>query len=207
MLHVIIGTDVDTRIKKRASLVTEKNGEIIVLDDTTSSLVTLEQYIYPSLFSISMPVVHARYLLEEYGEELSKQLLQKMVNSPTIFILEEKGLRAPIIKDIEKEGGLIHHDKPNKQSLKQNTIFAVTNALTATSKKDRWLAYEQARVEHSPEAIIGILYWKLRDLIEKSGSRAQHFSDIYRALMQAHKQSWQKGVPLHLAIEKVILTA
>ena len=80
----------------------------------------------------------------------------------------------------------------------------MTNALTAPNKKDRWLAYQASRQEHSAEALIGILYWKLRQLVE-SGSNKKHFLDLYKALMLAQKDSWQKGFELDLAIEKVIL--
>lgn len=205
MLTIIIGVDSEARTNKRESILAKHNAEVVAVDDMMSSISELEQYLYPSLFSLSIPIIHGKYLLEEYTEQLTKDLLQKLVISPTVFILEERALAAAIIKTIEKEGGTIFHDKGNKQAVKPNTIFSVTNALTATSKKDRWLAYRTARNEHAPEALIGILYWKLRDLIEKSGARGSAYKTMYTALMKAHKQAWQKGFALDVAIEKVIL--
>jgi hypothetical protein len=60
-------------------------------------------------------------------------------------------------------------------------------------------------VHHAPEAILGILYWKLRDLITK-GRNAVQYQEQYRALLSAHAKAWEQGVPIALAIEKVILS-
>lgn len=205
MLTIIIGADSEVRTNKRESILAKHGAEVVAVDDMMSSISELEQYLYPSLFSLTTPVVHGKFLFEEYAEQLTKELLQKLVLSPTVFILEERALAMAVIKTIEKEGGVIFHDRGNKQLAKPNTIFTVTNALTATSKKDRWLAYRTARSEHAPEALIGILYWKLRDLIEKSGARGSAFKSMYSSLMKAHKEAWQKGFALDVAIEKVIL--
>lgn len=205
MLTIIIGADSKVRTDKREGILAKHGSEVVAVDDMLGSISELEQYLYPSLFSLAVPVIHGKYLLEEHADQLTRELLQKLVLSPTVFILEERALATAFIKTIEKEGGTIFHDKGNKQIAKPNTIFAVTNALTAISKKDRWLAYRTARSEHAPEALIGILYWKLRDLIEKSGARGEVYRVIYTRLMKAHKHAWQKGFALDVAIEKVIL--
>ncbi len=202
MLHIIISTDVQDRISKRKKLFS--GGEMILLDDMTADFSALEQYAFPSLFSLAKPVVHGRYLIEAYADQIKKELLETLVKSPTLFILEERSLGTPVLKVLEKSGAIVQNEKPPKAQAKQTTIFSVTNALTASSKKDRWLSYRRALEEHAVEAIMGILYWKLRSLIESS-SKKKVFQDTYTALMQAHKKSWQKGFPLELAIEKAIL--
>ncbi len=205
MLQIIISADTGTRTKKRMAVLSEHIGEMVVLDDMTSSVALLEEYVYPSLFSIGVPVVHAKYLIEESGNEMTKELLQKLVSSPTLFLLEEKSITSVFLKMIEKEGGSVHQTKEEKKAPKLSTIFDVTNALTLPNKKERWLAYQKAKGEHQVEALVGILYWKLRQLIEKSGPQTTHYKNMYHNLMQAHKRAWQKGFPLELAVERVIL--
>lgn len=205
MIEIIIANDKETRTKMREGLIKRFSGEIIYLDDINSSLVGLEAFVYPSLFSVAPTVVHATYLIEEDSSVLTSELLKKIVSSPTIFILEERSISSPLIKIIEKEGGIVHQNKELKSSTKPSTIFGITNALTAQSKKERWLAYQKAKEEHSPEALIGILYWKLRQLSEKPDKTGTRYKGIYSKLIQAHKESWQKGFPLDLAIERVIL--
>lgn len=208
MIELIIGTDTDLRAKKRSSIL-HNAIDVVVLDDMTGSVARLEHYAYPSLFSIGAPVVHAKFLLETSSSELTKELLKTLIGSPTLFILEEHAVIAATVKLIEKEGGIIHQATPIKQVAKPNTIFGVTNAITASSKKERWLAYQKASTEHAPEALIGVLYWKLRQLIEtpteKNSAKNTQYKELYRALMHAQKEAWQKGFPLSLAIEKVLI--
>lgn len=204
MLHVIISTDVDGRISKRKKLLNKDHAEPIILDDMNSDFLSLEQYAFPSLFSLAKPVVQGRYLIEQYTDQINKEILETLVSSSTFFILEERSLSTATLKILEKTGAVIANDKPIKNQAKQTNIFSVTNAVTSSTKKDRWLSYRKALEEHPVEAIMGILYWKLRSLIDSS-SKGKKFQDIYTALMQAHKKSWQKGFPLELAIEKAIL--
>lgn len=204
MLHIIIGTNIKNRIDKRNKLLEKRTGDIIVLDDMSSDFAGLEKYAFPSLFSVGVPVVHAKDLLGEFSEQLTKELLVTLVNSPTFFILEERALGSNIIKTLEKSGVLVHQEALVKTKSPQTNIFAVTNAVTAKSKKDRWLAYRMALNEHSVEAIAGVLYWKLRSLIEAS-PKNQIFKNTYTLFMKAQKNSWQKGFSLELAIERAIL--
>lgn len=205
MLQVIVSPDINTRAKKRASILSLYKEEVINISDENSSILDLEQYLFPSLFSSGNTVVHARYLLEEYGDLLDKSLLTKLIKSPTFFLLEERILGTPVIKMLEKEGASVFLEKNKSSVVKKGNIFSVTEAITANSKKDRWMAYQKSKLEHSPEALIGILYWKLRDLIEKNPSKSKPFKDLYTKLIKAHKKAWQAGFSLDMAIERAIL--
>ena len=202
MLHIIISTNLEDRISKREKLLSGQDP--IFLDDMVADFLALEHYAFPSLFSLAKPVIHGRYIIEQYADQINKELLATLVVSPTIFVLEEKSVGSVLIKTLEKAGAFVQQDKPIKAQVKQSNIFNVTNVITSSSKKDRWLSYRKALEEHAVEAIMGILYWKLRSLIETSAKK-KVFQDTYTAFMRAHKESWQKGFPLELAIEKAIL--
>ncbi len=205
MLSVIVGEHIDDRKKKRAALLGEQ--DVITLDDATSTFELLESYVYPSLFSQTTPVVHAKYLLETVSPDVYTTLIPKLVQSPTVFVLEEYSIGAPLKKMLEKGGATIHHNTQAARSKKPDTIFSVTRAITAQTKKERWLAYHEALATHAPEAILGILYWKLRQLIEASPKQKITYAPMYSALIHAQKDAWQHGYPLSLAIEKVILVS
>jgi hypothetical protein len=208
MVELIIATNTALRIQKRNTLLGSRR-DVIVLDDMTARITHLEEYAYPSLFSLETPVVHAKFLLETSSMELTKDLLQTLVASPTQFVLEERTVGSPVVKLIEKAGGVIYEEKEFKTPPKPNTIFGVTSAITAGAKKDRWIAYQRARADHAPEALIGILYWKLRQLLEspmdKNSEKNASYKALYKALMHVQRDAWQRGFPLDLAIEKVIL--
>lgn len=203
MLTIIISTNPESRIKKRETLLPKAKEGAVFLDDTTADIRSLEQYAFPSLFSRTLPSVHAKYLIEESRDQVTPELLTTLISSPTFFLLEERTLAAALLKTLEKAGAIIHHDKEVKPKA-TSTIFAVTGALTAGNKKDRWLSYRNALREHAVEALLGILYWKLRALIE-SAPKKEEYKTLYRAFMIAQKEAWQKGFPLELALEKVIL--
>lgn len=204
MIEVIVSANKDWRNKQKEKILSKNSGEAIYLDDSKATLLDLKEYAFPSLFSIGTPLVFSSFLLDEYEKDISSNLLKTLISSPTVFVFEEISLSKTAIKILEKEGAIVWQQKEEKKTPKPNTIFSVANALTAQNKKDRWLAYQASRKEHSAEALIGILYWKLRQLID-SGSNKKHFLSLYRDLMLAHKEAWQKGFPLDLAIEKVIL--
>ena len=206
MLQIIIAEDFNTRVINRNKEISKYKEEVISIDDSNYSFSNLQNFIYPSLFSERAPFVHAKNLIEEFENEVTKEILKSLVESPTIFLLEEKNITNSILKLIEKEGGLVSNFKTIKKTEQKSNIFSVTNAITSTSKKERWLSYRKALEDHPVEAILGILYWKLRDTISKPSNKNKYFKDFYTSLMHAHKNAWQSGFDLELAIEKTILS-
>lgn len=203
MLQIIINTNTDDRILKRDKILTDKI-DLIFLDDMNADISALENYAFPSLFTTSAPVVHGRYLIEQYSEQLDNELIKTLILSPTFFLLEERAVASALIKTLEKSGAIVHLEKPAKSTKAQSNIFNVTAVVTSASKKDKWLSYQKAIEEHAVEAVMGIIYWKLRSLIDAS-PKNQSYKNMYTAFMKAHKRSWQRGFPLELAIEKAIL--
>lgn len=207
MIIFVIGDNKAFR-KKSIEDVTSSLGESeqIILDDTLVTIPDLEQYLYPSLFTIAAPIIHIKFLLDTDQAELHAERMKKLMTSPTVFVFEELTLPAAILTAAKKHGAIIHTAPKQKASPKQDTLFSVTNALTAKDKKARWLAFRDAMEKHSIESVIGILYWKARELAAKKGAEQPRHRLLYQTLLQAHAKAWQTGAPLELLIEKVILT-
>lgn len=208
MIILVVSDQKNFRQKTISSFVdTMPGSEILIYDDTYGNLTDLEQYLFPSLFTQSPPIVHLKYMLNESIDYLTNELTKKMLASPTTFIFEEMSLPKSSITNFKKLGSLVHTSESVKEIKKTNDIFAVTKALTASDKKSRWLAYEDTLKSNSIEAVIGILYWKIKDLISKSkGGVKNNYKNIYKELLTAHVKAWQTGAPLETLIEKVILT-
>lgn len=187
-------------------LSTVPKREVIMYDDTHGSLTDLEQYIYPSLFSLSTPVLHLKFTLDSQAAQLTTELIKKLLASPTIFIFEEFALPAPLVTTLKKQGVVIHIDQKVKGIKKEGDIFAVMKVFTAPDKKTRWMIYRQALVLHPIEALIGIMYWKVKDLVHKNPKDKAQYQKLYTSLLRAHATAWSTGAPLELLIEKVILT-
>lgn len=180
------------------------NTEILHYDDTVGTVRDLEQFAYPSLFTIGPSIVRAVYTLESSLDTCTPQTIATLVASPTVFVFEEQGLPASVVTALKKAGAVIYASPKKNLPKKESDIFAVTKALTASDKKTRWLVYRAALTEHPIEALLGIMYWKLKDLIAKDSTHSG-YRDLYTRLITAHARAWQSGAPLEVAIEKVLL--
>lgn len=206
MLTIVVADNKEYRTARISDVVAEYSpNEIIVLDDTVMTVTDMEQYLYPSLFTVGAPLVHIRFIFDTKEKELTPILLKKIIASPTIFLFEELALSKPFITNLKKQGAVTYTEDVPKKSAAKDNLFAVTNLVTMPSKKDRWLAYQKAIAQFPIEAILGILYWKVRDMALKEKNDSGQYHLLYTALLQAHARAWQEGTPLTLAIEKVLL--
>ncbi|HWC57543.1 MAG TPA: hypothetical protein VG621_01125 [Candidatus Paceibacterota bacterium] len=179
--------------------------ELIVYDDTYGTLAELEQYAYPSLFNAVAPMVLVKFMLTDTIEAPSLPFLKKLLASPTTFIFEELTVASSVVTAFKKAGAVVEVDEKRPSAKKEAPLFSVTGCITAADKKTRWMTYRSALETYAVEAIVGVLYWKVRDLIAKQPHIRNRYRVLYEALITAHMQAWEKGIPLELAIERVIL--
>lgn len=177
--------------------------EVIVLHDTDVTVLELEQYLYPSLFSETLPVVHTRFMLSSYPDEVSGSFVKKLLTSPTIFIFEEMILAAPMLTLFKKAGAVVHVVAKDALPKKDSVFGEVSDMISTSDKKNRWLKYRKLAENNSAEAMLGIIYWKVRDMMTKDSTGK--YALLYKQLITAHADAWKGGVPLGLAIEKVLL--
>ncbi len=207
MITFVISDDKIFRKLKIDSIVKEySQSEIITFDDLHGEILDLEQYFFPSLFSGNNPIVLVKYLIGGNNLTMDNIFLKKMLMSPTIFIFEEMTLARSIITSLKKNGVIIHENIIEKPSKKEDNIFNEIKLLFDKDKKIRWLSYQDIVKKYPIEAIIGLTYWKIKDLISKSkGSQKEKYKILYKDLLNAHTKSWEKGAKLDFLIEKVIL--
>jgi len=209
MLTLVVADTKSYRAAQIAALLKQyASSEVIMLDDTVITISDLEQYLYPSLFTISAPLIHTRFILDAKEKELTAALIKKLLASPTIFLFEELSLSKPFITSLKKMGVDVHTPSSAEASagkVKKESLFGVTSLITMANKKDRWMAYQKAIAEYPIEAILGMLYWKVRDMVLKEKKDNGTYHMLYTALLEAHAAAWQEGTPLELAIEKTLL--
>lgn len=205
MLVIIVADSRPFRKTHLDALVAQYSpSEIIAFDDVLLSIADLEQYVYPSLFSIDTPFIHAQFVLEAKEKDVTAVLLKKLIASPSMFVFEELTLSKPFLTNAKKQGAVIHADDKPKSAAKQESLFSITSLITLP-KKERWMAYQKAVGQYPIEAILGMLYWKVRDLALKERNDDGTYHVLYAAMLEAHASAWQHGTPLALAIEKVLL--
>ncbi len=180
------------------------SDEVIVLHDTDVTFSELEQYLYPSLFSPTLPVIHTRFVVSSHADDVGLPFVKKLLASPTIFIFEEITLSSPLVALFKKTGAVVHTGGKESVTKKETMFNDVSNMITTSDKKSRWLKYYAIAEHHSAEAMLGIIYWKVRDMMLKDTTGV--YKALYERLITAHADAWKGGVPLELALEKVLLS-
>ncbi len=200
---VVIVSDIKTFRKEHIEALCGTESEVVLLDDTLSNTLDLEHYLYPSLFTVGMPVVHARFMLENNIADMTAGFAKRLAASPTVFLFEELTLPAPVVTMLKKHGALVHSQAAPKATQKGNDLFALASAIITTNKKDAWMNFQTALAREPVEALLGIMYWKVRDLMIKT--KKEEYKTLYEQLLRAHAKAWQTNTPLELMIEKVLL--
>ena len=185
-----------------------QEGVFSVFDDTMTSFDELESFAYPSLFETSAPIIWGKFLLDKEKEDgIPADKIKVLAKSNTIFIIEEFAVAADTKKLFEKHGAHIFVQKKIPKGKEGGAIFSIVETLIDGDKKTRWLAYQKALAqEFVPEALIGIMYWKLRQLIGYArGEKRDRYIALYRTYINAHSAAWKQGTPMVLVIEKILL--
>ncbi len=112
--------------------------------------------------------------------------------APTVA-LEKAGAKIEVVKAEKKERGF--------------DPFGLTFALGARDKKKLWLGLMQAfRAGEKPEAVAGLLHWKVRNELERaSGTKKEELSTISRRLVFMYHDSHRGAGDLELLLERFAL--
>ena len=109
MIILVVADNKTVRASYVAEVIKQSGtDEVIMLHDTDLTFGELEQYLYPSLFSPTLPVVHTRFVVSSHAEEVSLAFIKKLLASPTIFIFEEIVLASPLVTLFKKSGAVVH---------------------------------------------------------------------------------------------------
>ncbi len=208
MVYLVTGEDSVERKKIiERFLATQSFGlsEILHLDDTTGELESIRSFSFNPLFGSAPAAVWAKYLIESYaGDEPLSEILNPLLESSTIFLFEERENSAAL-KKLAKQLNIRHDETVKKEKPKSSDVFVIANALAGSDRKRLWLTYQTLLAEHAPEAVFGIMLWKVRQLASKANNG--RYLKLYRALLAAQAQSRKTKVPFEFALEKVLLTA
>ncbi len=119
-------------------------------------------------------------LASEHGDEFL-DLAEGLVRSSHTFIFNEEKLLKRPTDILTKAGAVIEVHAIVKKSAPFD-VFLIANMFALRDRKNFWLLLMQAfRMGTSPEAIAGMLHWKVRDLLSKMPSQefvSQKSSDL-----------------------------
>jgi hypothetical protein len=192
MIVIFIGSNTPKRAAEYKKVIVD--SEVILLSGAVLSKELMFEYVGSANLFGSTPVIVLENALRENKALFSADALKALQDSQTHFVfLEDKMLVADQKKYAKYATVTLFEEKKQAPQAKPNT-FAIADAYGRRDKVHTWALYCQA-IEKGiePEAISGILFWKIKTLIQNgSGVFSQddlkHMSgELVSLYHKAHK--------------------
>ena len=171
MIYLFTGDDFEK--KKKALDVflrpTKSGIETIFIDKQDFSPMHLESlYSGESLFASETRVVLIGVLDREESRNFILDHLPEMASSKNTFIFSDGKLKKPILDAFKKSRAEINVFERVLEKKESFNNFLLANALGDRNKLQLWIYFRTA-IESGAmmEALLGILHWKLKDMILK----------------------------------------
>jgi hypothetical protein len=211
MLYFFYGTDRDkARLALNQTLEKAVQQADILRITDAHSLADLETSLQGSgMFSKARVVVFDSVIGGD-NEEMRAKLLSALENlskSKEYFYILEGALDAATRKQIEKFAEKSEKfDAPKKE--KDNTIFALANALQKRDRKALWvgLMHEFSKGA-APEAVHGLLFWGAKRMFTAGGIENKAYAEkLIANLAELPHEARRRGEDLEYALERFVLT-
>jgi DNA polymerase III delta subunit len=208
MIYILCGSD----IKKRSEYIKKisKKGEIVRLPQSQISRELFIEYASSvSLFGDSPTIISENVLHDEVIKFSPKDwaLLQE---SNSIFIFIEESLKAQDEKKYKKYATIEHfNEKKFSQTPKFNT-FVITDAFGRHDKVGTWILCKDALEKGiEPEAISGLLFWKIKTMILGSSNlfTKDELKNQSSAIVSLYHRAHRGECDFDIGLEQFILTA
>lgn len=160
-----------------------------------------------SMFGDSAAYLLTGALNSERQEEFL-DIAEALVESPHTFIFEEeKLLKAPTVA-LEKAGAKIEVAKKAAAKERGFDPFGLSYALASRDKKKLWLGLTASlEAGEKPEAIAGLLHWKIKQELERaSGAKRESLINLSRQIVWMYHDSHRGAGDLELLLERFALT-
>ena len=208
MIYILVGGDT----KNKGNYIKEltKNSESFFVREEKMDRALLMSYCYNvNLFNVS-PSIIMENVLNDDEINLKVDDLKFLKKSETIFIFKEDKLLKTLQDKYKKYAEIKSFEEKKAFTKEKFNIFGITDAYTRKDKIGAWTLYNEALNEGvEPEAIAGVLFWKIKTILLSSPSGKtkddlkKQSSDIVSLYHMAHKGE----LDLSIGLEQFILTS
>ncbi len=219
MIQIFYGTDREKRNKEfhaahGKAMLAFSNPLLVECSGESWDLSLLENAVSGTSFMYDGVVVVAKGLLshKEHGA-VFLGFLSGLPEGETHILVSEEELPKETIRVVGKvkQAELFVFDLPKKAVVKSAIGFDLGNAVIARDKKRAWLFYEQAlREGMAAEELLWPLNWKVKDSItkmrERQGPLFLQLSGLSRDIVKIYHENKNGGLPIEMAMERMILS-
>lgn len=119
-----------------------------------------------------------------------------------VFWLEES-FPVALIKGIPEHKVI---ESKEKKVIEKSNPFQIANQLPAAKNDQLWATYQQLlNDDHEPEAVFGILWWKLKDIAKKKSNITPSFKKTLRSFLATYSKARGTGGDLETGLEELLL--
>lgn len=177
--------------------------ELIRIEDTITDSTKISQEIESSdLFGKSRAV-----FLSDIPRDFWDILIESLDYIPpdTVVFWREDSFPVAYIKQLPKHT-ILEGKKTTTSSTKSNP-FVIANQLSVSNPTQLWATYQSLLDEgNEPEAVFGILWWKLKDIAKKKKNLSSEFKKTLRNFLLTYSTARETGGDLETGLEKILLS-
>jgi hypothetical protein len=146
-------------------------------------------------------------LAGERGEDFLDIAKELAASSHTFVFEEEKLLKKPL-DALVKAGAKVELPPEKKKPAESFNMFGLATIFGSRDKKKLWIELQKAaRTGTAPEAVAGMLHWKVRDMLSKGSTKysKDELKTISRELVTLYHDSHRGAGDLELLLERFAL--
>lgn len=173
MIYLFAGDDTKTKRLNYEKFLKSLSTETVFINRNNFNRIQIESlYSGASLFSPKYSVVFEGILEYEDNRDFILDKLGLMADSVSDFIFLEGKLLKSILDTFKKSRAELNIFELPKEKKEKFDNFLVANAFSAKDKLNMWVYFRQAMdLGVGMEEIIGVLFWKIKDMILKRDFR------------------------------------
>mgnify|MGYP000868666019 CR=1 FL=1 len=212
MIYFLHGTDVDKARAKANELIEslrkkKPDASFFKIDSENFNTSILQEYIGGQGLFANKYIVYLDRLCEK--KEVKEEFLEKIkeiAESDNIFIVLEGKIDKATATKIEKNAEKTQDFELGEKKKEFYNAFALADAFAQKNKKEAWMLYREAvdRGE-APEALHGMLFWKVKTMILSNPVNRDELVEFADKLITIYHDSRRGEYELETALEAFIL--
>jgi hypothetical protein len=209
MIYFLYGTDIEKRGKARDAIARsfDSSSEMSDVSWDKGQFENLAKS--SSLFEAKQLIILENVLDNPEAKDFIFEKLADLKDSDNVFIfLEKKALKDTVNRFAKYSEEMKEFALPKGAAEKAN-VFAITYPLERRDKKNMWLEFQKLqRTETSPEALSGILFWKIKSMILAGRSAKwteNELKNLSSKLVSLHHDAHRGLIDFETGLEKFII--
>ena len=214
MIHLFYGDDARKKYSSYEKFIKSISGktEIFPISRNNFNQTEIESlYSGSSLFSTETAVVFSNILEYEENRSFILDKLKLIAESSNTFVFLEGKLNKPIIDAFKKNSAEMNVFELPREKKEKFDNFLIANAFASGDKLNTWICFRQAMdVDVSLEEIVGVLFWKIKDMILKKNFgkfKEEQLKMFISKLSYLVPEARKEGRDAESALEQFLLEA